>query len=474
MAGSTDHYGLNTISSSGESFSTDGYKYTSADRQTIDTLLYLGAEAHHHDGATGAVEEPEDPLQLTLNTTGGTLPAGTRIYYKWTYLTSRGEETAAGPEAFIDTPNAISEPSAPSISYTTTGGTLQGGNYFYVLSAYVNSSIAESKALNPAYITIPATTITNEITLDLPTVPDGATGFNVYRRLPGQAKYYWLASIDTDVATPPTSYVDDGSVEEDCDRTIPKFNTTNSTNSVEVELPADVTMLPEGYTWKIYRTFIDGSWGSSFLTHVVEYTDEATPIITTTYTDVGISTTEGTYPATSLVINSPSKILLTDGAEVQGVLPLSAIAFPIQHTFQWAGPLNVEPVEGSATFICEFPMAEIVSCRAALGRGASPSSSDVIVDINKGTATSNPTYSTIFTTQANRPRVEVGDQVGSRTTPDVNIIERGESLTMDIDQIGGGATPTDRDLVVTVYMIAYGFPETSYVDGESGGTGGDF
>lgn len=468
MVGTTDHYGLSQIGG-GDTFQADGYKYTYADRQTIDNLLWLGAEGHKHTGEAGSIVEPDTGPLLTLSTTGGTIPAGTRVYYKYTYVNSRGEESIASPESYVDTPSPIAEPSAPTLSYSTTGGVLSGGNYFYVLSAYVNASISESKALNPAFISIPATTVTNVVELTFPSLPSGATGYNIYRRAPGQAKYYFLASVDLNVATPPTTYVDDGSVEEDCDRGLPRFNTTNATNSITIELPDP---LETGYTWRIYRTYVTGAWASSFLVHVVEYIGEATPTITAEYLDVGISTSEGTFPLTSLLVGNPSKVLLTDGAEVQGSLPLGAIAFPQVVSFHFSGELHV--AQGSGVWVCEFPAAEIVCCRASLGRGSAPASTPVIVDVNKGPASPTPSFSTIYTTQANRPTVPVGDMIGSRTTPNVTSLVRGDALTVDIDQVGGGATPTDRDLTVTIVVIAHGYPTTSYVPGSSGGAGGEF
>lgn len=471
MAGYTDHYGLSKTGA-GDSWSDNGYKHSVADRDTIDAILYINGEGHRHTGASGTLEEPVDPLQLTLNSTGGGLPSGTRIYYKWTYVNSEtGQESVASPEVYIDTDPPIASPGAPSISYTPTGGTLAGGNYFYVLSAYVTTSTAESKATSPAYLTVPGTTATNKVTLSLPSLPVGATGFNVYRRLPGQSKYFWLDSIDMSVATPPSTYEDAG-VEEDCDRTLPVANTTNSTSTVDIELPPAITALPTGYTWKIYRTYIPDNWINSLLHHVVEYTAEATPIITTTYTDTGIATSAGTFPSQSVIINSPSKVDLTDSAEVQGNLPLSAIAITFPVTFQFAGTVTVG--QGSATWVCPFPLAEIVSVQANLGRGSIPASTDVVVDVNYGAASANPIFSTAFSTQANRPTVPVGAQVGARTTPDTTTLARGDCLTVDVDQAGGGATPTDQDLCVTIYLITYGYPTLSYQAGQSGGAGGDF
>lgn len=462
MAGTTDHYGLTQIEA-GESFSTDGYKYTKADRQTIDTLAYLGAEGHHHTGEAGFIEEPSTALNLSLSSTGGTIPAGTRVYYKYTYVNERGEESIAGPEAYVDTPDPVDEPSAPTLTRVTTGGTLLGGNYYYVLSEYVGTSINESRALNPAFIAIPSTTSTNMVTLTMPSIGLG-DGWNIYRRKPGQNKYFWLDSVDS--STP--EYDDTGSVTEDCDRTLPTRNSTNASNSIVVTLPGATPTVPESYTWRLYRTYTAGNWSSSLLSWIVEETSEASGIITPTYTDVGLSTQEGTFPEASLVINSPSKILLTDGAEVEGVLPANAVAYPVQIEFGSPGALSV--ASGTFTWLCDYPAIEVIACRAHLGRGSVPASTDVIVDVNAASDPDTPVFATIFTTQANRPRVLVGDQVGARAQPDIKLFTRGAQLSVDIDQTGGGATPTDSDLVVTIYMMAYQLPLYSF---PGDGTGWD-
>lgn len=471
MAGSTDHYGLSTLEA-GDSFSLNGYKFTSADRRLIDTLLYLGAEGHRHTGAAGSITEPTLPPVLSLSTSGGTIPSGTRVYYKYSYVNERGEESKASPETFVDTPAAILEPGAPTLSRASTGGTLQGGNYYYVLTAYVDSNIAETRAVNPAYITVPVVTQTNTITLTFPSLPAGATGYNIYRRKPGQTKYFWLTSVNMNVATPPTTYVDTGSVLEDCDRTLPTRNTTNSTNSITITQPGATPAVPVGYTWKVYRTYVNNDYQNSFLAWIVEYISELSTIVTPTYLDIGASTTGGSPLSQSQVVGNPSRILLTDMTEVQGTLPLGAFAIAFPVTFQFAGPLQA--VQGSSTWVCPFPNAEIVSVQANLGRGSVPSSTSVICDVNYALADTNPNFTTAFTSQGSRPTIPVGDQVGSRTTPQVVLLERGDCLTVDIDQAGGGATPTDRDLCVTVYMIAYGFPSVSYVPGSSGGAAGEF
>lgn len=452
MAGSTDHYGLSKLES-GDAFAANGYKYTNADRQSIDNLLYLGAEGHVHDGASGTVLTPDDPLQLTLNNTGGTLPASTRIYYKWTYVNFRGEESIASPEAYIDTAAAVSEPSAPVLSYATTGGVLGGGNYFYVLSAYVGTSINETKALSPGYITVPITSSTNVLTLTFPSAPAGATGFNIYRRSPGQGTYYYLDSVDVNVATPPTSYVDDGSVAQDCDRTIASVNSTNSANSVDIQLPVSVPSLPAGYTWKIYRTYVSTNWATSVLHHVVEYTNEATPIVTTIYSDVGNSTTTGTFPSQNLLVSSPSKILLTGAAEVQGYLPMAnVVGFPQVVTFYFSGIQTAG--DKSIEWPCPFQTATIMGAMTALDRGSSPASTSLITDVVvlRG---ATPTWTSVYAVQGDMPTITVGNnKTGAlaSATGASKTLSIGEVMSVKVIQAGGGATPTDNGLTVTVLL----------------------
>lgn len=315
MAGQTSHYGLTRLEG-GESFSTDGYKYTNSDRDTIDRLLYVMGESHHHLGSNVTLTEPITAPVLTRSS-GGSIPAGSRVYYKYSYLSVRGEETKASPESFIDMPAAVQEPGAPTLSQATTGGVLNPGDYYYVLSAYVGSSIFETRATNPIYLTVPLGTSTNVVTLTYPSAPAGMTGWNIYRRAPGEMKYFFLVSV----ASGPLTYVDNGSVAENCDRTIATLNTTNNNNKVTITLPGATPTVPVGYTWRIYRTFILSNYENSTLKTVVEYTAETTPRIVPYYADIGIGTTSGKPLTATVATNNPAKVLLTGGAEVQGILP---------------------------------------------------------------------------------------------------------------------------------------------------------
>lgn len=458
MAGQTSHYGLTRLEG-GESFSTDGYKYTNADRDTIDRLLYVMGESHHHLGSSVTLTEPTIAPVLARSS-GGSIPAGTRVYYKYSYLSVRGEETKASPESFIDMPAAILEPGAPTLTQATTGGTLTPGDYYYVLSAYVGSSIFETRAINPIYITVPLGTITNKITLTYPSPPAGMSGWNIYRRAPGEMKYFYLTSV----ASGPTTLVDTGSIAADCDRTIASLNTTNNNNKVTITLPGATPTVPVGYTWRIYRTFILSNYDNSTLKTVVEYTAETTPRVVAYYVDIGISTTSGKPLAVTVSTANPAKILLDSATEVQGRLaPANIAGYPYMVQFSYSGTVAT----GTGTFVwyCEFDHAVIQGCRAVLGVGKSPASTSVIVDVNVGRSlAATPTaLSTIYTTQSNRPTITVGNQFSTLTVPNRRTLLLGDMLSVDIDQAGGGATPTDANMLVTVYLWVVSDKVTSVI-----------
>lgn len=440
----TSHYGFSKLNN-GDHISDDGFKFSDADRDLMDLLIFLAAEGHHHTGGAGSDVTPVSGPLVTLITTSGAIPAGKRVFYRYTLISPSGVESAPSPEVFIDTPAQVVAPARPTLSYETTGGTLLPGDYYYVLSAYVGVNNAETPAVNPEYISVAPTTATNTITVTLPVLPIGADGFNIYRQAPNGPGYFYVGSVDMTVATPPTTFVDAGAAPN-CDRTRPTVNTTVQTNSVTVAL---TDTLDTGWQWRVYRTMIVGDYTNSLLV------TSPTPVIT----DVGGPTTFGQPPVQSVSVGTPAKVQLTDAAEVQGKLPLSSVsAFPQVVTFAQAGDLA--PIAGTSVWVCEFPQATIVGVRASLGRGYAPAADDLIVDVNVG-AGATPTMTSIFADSADQPIVPVGLQIGARVAPtaDAELVE-GDVLTIDIDQVGGGATPTDRDLVVNIYLLAYGWTST--------------
>lgn len=71
-----------------------------------------------------------------------------------------------------------------------------------------------------------------------------------------------------------------------------------------------------------------------------------------------------------------------------------------------------------------------------------PTGADLIVDINKN-------GTTIFTTQANRPKISAGSNSGESGTPNITSINKGDRLSVDTDQVGS-TIPGGDDLLVTI------------------------
>lgn len=443
----TNHYGLETLTQ-GEAFALNGQKYTTTDRDTIDRLLYAGAEGHHHSGVGAVQNNPNTALALTLHTSVGGLPAGTRIYYVYTWVDASGFETAPSPEAFVDTAAAVLAPVAPLAVASSSGGSLVGsGGYFYALSAYTLTSSAETPLGASAFVTTPAGT-TSSVTLTYPAKPSGATGFNIYRRAPGDAGFYFLVSVDMS-GTPPTTHLDDGGVAETYSRAPTFTNTTNSTNSVTVTLPGSPAVVPTGFTWNLYRSFASGSYLNALVSRVVPVLG-VEPLATV---DTGTNTGMVSPPLTTQLVATPTKINLV--TETVGVLPTTAGTYPVVVTFSFPGTLSAQV--GKVVWVCEFATAKIVSARAALARGSHPASVPVIVDVLKGSG-ATPTYTTIYggATPPAKPQVPVTWQVGLPAPPATTTLVFGDTLSADIIQAGGGATPTDHDVTIDVLLVVSG------------------
>lgn len=437
----TSRYGLSRIRA-GDHLADSSYKYSDRDRELISLLLWLGAEGHRHTGVAASVGTIPGVPSLSSATTGGALPAGNRIYYRYTWVEDNGLESAPSDEVYVDMPAPVDEPGAAVLA-AVAGGSLVPGNYFYALAAYKGASTSETKALSVVYMTIPATATNKSIRLTFPTPPAGATGWNIYRKSPGGGDFGFLASVP--VAT--LLYTDTGAVALDCYRQLPRTNTTSAQNAVTFTVGAGQA----GRSWKLYRTLVSGQYQNSLLHWVVEETSEGSGVIRTNYVDTGLATAAGQPPTSEQLAGSPSKVDLAGGLEAKNRLPMANVqAFPVVVTFAFVGTQMV--VTGSNTWVCEYTRATIVGARAVLGRGKAPAAAALIVDVNKG-STIAPTMVTIYTDQTTRPRIAIGAQMGSRVAPGVTTLVAGDCLTVDVDQAGGGATPTDLDLTVNVTLL---------------------
>ena len=111
-------------------------------------------------------------------------------------------------------------------------------------------------------------------------------------------------------------------------------------------------------------------------------------------------------------------------------------------------PLSIplDPVTtgtGVAQFIA-LRACTFMGSRATSGVGKAPTGADIILDVNlNGT--------TMYSTQANRPKVTAGSTYGAFATPNTTAIAAGDLITIDVDQVGS----TLPGGVVTIVLGMY-------------------
>ncbi len=281
----TQHYGFNKFGAEGR-ISDEGYKFSLRDRDLIDAVLQSFSTHNHQAVSSNILDGPPTGIFLvpTLITNLGALQAGRDYYYKFSYLDANGNETAASSAILASTPDATVPPESQILATADTGGSLLAGTYKYALGFYQDAG-GLTTAPNLSTIVVPTGTSTNTITIPLPLVPDGIDGWNIYRKGPGDLEYWLLISV----ADGPTEYVDDGSVNPDCTKRRPAANTTNSTNSVQLDLPvSELPLDTQVVSWRLYRTSSAGSYSAnSLVATVVETTTEGGADLVTTFTDAG-------------------------------------------------------------------------------------------------------------------------------------------------------------------------------------------
>ena len=118
--------------------------------------------------------------------------------------------------------------------------------------------------------------------------------------------------------------------------------------------------------------------------------------------------------------------------------PEATIVIP----FGW--PDNLVTRVGTTRY--RFPFAAtLIGVSAAIN--TAPTGSDAIFDVNKN-------GTTVFTTQANRPRILAGayacDEV---TNMDITSLAVGDYLTVDIDQIGSTVPGADLSLLIRYQKV---------------------
>lgn len=94
---------------------------------------------------------------------------------------------------------------------------------------------------------------------------------------------------------------------------------------------------------------------------------------------------------------------------------------------------------GKPEFVFPYSGRILSVCGAV---GTAPTGAAATFDVNVG-------GTTIFTTQANRPKASASSTTIAATTPDVTTVAAGAVLTVDIDVIGSTVAGADAALVIT-------------------------
>jgi hypothetical protein len=349
--------------------------------------------------------------------------------------------------AVAHTADQVEAPKRPALTPVLGGtGGLVPGKYSYAVSAYTGSVQYETQ---PSPIMVTLLRQTGSIIITLPAFPSGADGFNVYRKGPTDREMILLTSISSETAT----YEDTGVAPENRNHLLPTANTTHMANSVEVTPGATV---PTGSTWKLYRTFVPTQWDNSLVAWIDGSLIE--------YVDIGHQTQQGAPALTSTATGTAPKINFTDLAEVEGALPPGRTFTMTELTFTYEGPLSFGYPEWY--WVCEYDRAQPISMRAVLGKDSTPAAQEVQVGFQQW----DPDYEDWFDCFGLNATVEVGENIGSLVTLDTygatpygGVFYRGDRVRMVVLQTGGGATPTDEDLVVTLnVMVELGGEDVTY------------
>lgn len=279
--GTTNNFGLQKFGPEGR-ISDNSYKFSLKDRELIDSLLWTLFN-HDHSVSVGPILQGPSTPTGTLTASGGSFPAAFNLYYRISYVDGNGNETIGSTPIFVRTPDPIPPPEAPILNTVSTGGALESGTYRYALGHYVGGTV--TRAPNVSTLTVPTGTTTNVNTITLPAIHDDAEGWKLYRRGPLDAEYYLLATIPA----PAVDYVDDGGTLADCTKKRPTSNTTNSNNSVTINISVnDLPLDSRIKGWRIYRGNNAGVFGaSSLLATVTNTTTEGGSDLVTSYVDVG-------------------------------------------------------------------------------------------------------------------------------------------------------------------------------------------
>lgn len=145
--------------------------------------------------------------------------------------------------------------------------------------------------------------------------------------------------------------------------------------------------------------------------------------------DVVAANATGTL--TPIPVGADTEVLTAESVDAEGVDWQPAAGAPGQRfTVTWSRDGDATLTAGAMRWYNRTGGARTIH-GVWPAAGIAPTGADLVLDVHKNGVT-------IFSTQANRPRVPAGGNGGALAVPDVTAIADGEYLTVDIDAIGSG------------------------------------
>lgn len=435
MANQTPRFGFTTFDVPTDQLDYRQYKFSAADRELVDRVLTYAVENHTH---TGSGEQPVTETApaapvVNVSPTGGRLPANAAIYYRYGLVDSAGQEHLASQPSSTQTGPVVISPAMPTLDINPIGN-LVAGTYSYTVSAYTQETTCETMTSGAVSTYLPTG---GAVTIDLPSLPSGATGYNVYRKGPMDTIFSFLVAHAENPLI--AAYVDDGSTAPNALRSVPTANTTATTSSATITPP--IYPYDAGaVSWRVYRTYDPANWDNS----LIEWEDSGS------VTDTGHATVVGSPLTANAATSSPTKIDLGD--ETTGTLPATATPTTEVVTFSFRGP--VEAGDGRWQWINDFDQVRLISFRANLGKGRVPTERPVQVALERlptgATDWTRYTYTwgSDFLAEV-RPANTFGSQVPFPYGTEGTRLFPGDALRPVVVQ-DGGPSNTDADLVVSV------------------------
>lgn len=415
---STTPLGL-TVLAHGENTSANGHAFTSKDPLLVDRLLRQLMD-HRHTGGTPAAEVAPDPPDLLELATEGSLLPGTTYYYRIAEM--RGGlipfESPASASVWVTTSAGLTAPeiTAADLTVVTTGGALAPGFYQYAATVYDTFYTYDTNCPSPVSVMLsPGDGDEQQVEIDLPLLPDGADGWNIYRRVPNGLSFQL---IDTLVGDPVGPFVDDGSLVESS-RTLPTRDLSAWKRTVSITRPVAVTG-----DWVVYRSRDDADWNGTLIATVDSLTDAID--------DTGL-------PADFLAPHEsfspywePQRIRGDEVVETAQVVQFSD-----------PGTAATGPMTGE--WVCPYTEARMVSLTASLAAGTSPVTQDLIFDVEKWDGVS--AWDVLFAAS-----IDAAVDTETSVVSPVEALVAGDRLRVNVTQVGDG---TDQDLTVQFHLWAH-------------------